>query len=230
MDDRYARQTMLPDFGTEGQSLLQNAKVLIVGVGGLGSPISLYLAGAGVGYLGLIDADVVSVSNLQRQVLYTEDEVGLPKVDCAKKRLKALNNTTKINAYYERLEQNNAEEIIKQYDIIVDGCDNFETRYLIDELSHKLNIPYVFGSIGEYAGMVSVFNHKDAGRFSQLFPKETIPCNYSLPKGVLGPLPGIIGSIEAMEVIKIITQCGTPLCKKLLTIDSQNLLYNIIDI
>jgi len=217
---RYARQTMLPQFGEEGQQKLSSAKVLLVGVGGLGSSISFYLAGAGVGQIGLIDADVVSENNLQRQVLYKESEIGQLKVECAKKRLLELNSNTEINCYPFRFDNENGEKIASQYDIIIDGCDNFSTRYLIDEISYNLNIPYIYGSIGEFKGQVSVFNYKNSCRYQDLYPQEHNDLiNETSIKGVLGPVPGVVGSLQAIETIKIITGIGKPFINRLLTVD-----------
>jgi adenylyltransferase/sulfurtransferase len=220
LSTRYSRQTMLPEFGEEGQKRLAKAKVLLVGVGGLGSPVALYLAGAGVGRIGLVDSDVVSESNLQRQVLYTESEVGQLKVECAKKRLSELNSTITIDCYPVRFEKENAEEIAASYDLIIDGCDNFKTRYLLDEISAKLNIPYIYGSIGEFKGQVSVFNYKNGCRYRDLYPLEN-QTSFDKPvmKGVLGPVPGVIGTLEAIEAIKIITNIGNPLRNRLLTVN-----------
>jgi adenylyltransferase/sulfurtransferase len=229
LNERYSRQMMLPDFGEEGQLKLSNAKVLLVGVGGLGSPIALYLCGAGIGQLGLVDADIVSESNLQRQVLYTTEEIGCLKVDCAKKRLNALNPLVRIDTYPVRFTKENAESIASQYDIIIDGSDNFATRYLMDEISFKLNIPYIYGSIGEFHGQVSIFNLDKNSRYKDLFPQQTIN-DSQVVKGVLGAVPGIVGTWQAMEAVKIITGLGEPLNKKLLTVDLLNLNINIIDI
>lgn len=156
---RYDRQIILPEIGEEGQNKLQKAKVLIVGVGGLGSPIALYLAGAGVGCLGLVDDDSVSISNLQRQVLYSEEELGKPKVVCAAHRLTSLNSEIETRYYSTRLTAENADRIIQEYDIVVDGCDNFDTRYLINDICIKQGKPYVYGAICGFEGQVSVFNY-----------------------------------------------------------------------
>lgn len=156
---RYDRQMILPEIGEEGQRKLKQAKVLIVGVGGLGSPIALYLAGAGVGCIGLVDDDVVSISNLQRQVLYSEKELGKPKAICAAKRLSALNSEITSQPYPTRLTEENAQEIISQYDIVVDGCDNFSTRYLINDICAKTGKVYVYGAICSFEGQVSVFHY-----------------------------------------------------------------------
>ena len=169
---RYARQTMLPEIGEEGQKKLSQAKVLIIGVGGLGSPISIYLTGAGVGTIGLMDDDKFSVSNLQRQILYTEDEVGKSKVFCAEKRLKKLNNDICVIAYEEKLTKENAQSIIAEYDIVVDGCDNFNTRYIISDACEALKKVYVYGAICAFDGQVSVFDYKKGYSYRDLYPDE----------------------------------------------------------
>lgn len=170
--ERYNRQIILPELGEEGQQHIQRAKVLIVGVGGLGSPVALYLTGAGVGTIGLMDDDVVSISNLQRQILYSEAEVGMPKAIQAKKRLEALNSSIQINAYPNRLTTENAAGIISQYDIVVDGCDNFATRYLINDTCVQLGKIYVYGAIRAFDGQVSVFNYQGGPDYRHFFPDE----------------------------------------------------------
>ena len=170
--ERYNRQIILPELGEEGQQRIQRAKVLIVGVGGLGSPVALYLTGAGVGIIGLMDDDVVSISNLQRQILYSEAEVGMPKAIQAKKRLEALNSSIQINAYPNRLTTENAAGIISQYDIVVDGCDNFATRYLINDTCVQLGKIYVYGAIRAFDGQVSVFNYQGGPDYRHFFPDE----------------------------------------------------------
>ena len=171
--ERYNRQIILPELGEEGQQRIQRAKVLIVGVGGLGSPVALYLTGAGVGIIGLMDDDVVSISNLQRQILYSEAEVGMPKAIQAKKRLEALNSSIQINAYPNRLTTENAAGIISQYDIVVDGCDNFATRYLINDTCVQLGKIYVYGAIRAFDGQVSVFNYQGGPDYRHFFPDKT---------------------------------------------------------
>ena len=230
LEERYNRQIILPNFGEEGQRRLQKAKILLVGVGGLGSPIALYLAGAGVGTIGIVEDDIVSSSNLQRQILYQESEIGHDKVFLAQKRISALNSQTHVITYKQRFDEENALSIAHGYDMIIDGCDNFETRYIMDRVSMDLGIPYIFGSIGEYSGMVSVFNTQGAGRYSDLFTQDSISSQPNNTKGVIGPVPGVIGSIEALEAIKIITGCGEPLCGKLFTIDLITLQSHILNI
>ncbi len=222
--ERYNRQILLPEIGQEGQERLKKARVLIVGAGGLGSPIALYLAGAGVGTIGLIDDDTVSASNLQRQVLYTEAEIGLPKAIQAQKHLKALNSELDIRAYPVRLTDENAEEIIKQYDIVADGCDNFKTRYLINDACVRLDKTYVYGAIRAFDGQVSVFNYKGGKTYRDLFPNEAEMLSMPQPpKGVIGFTPGLIGCAEANEVVKIICGYGDIMSGKLWYIDLKTL-------
>lgn len=227
--ERYNRQIMLPELGEEGQRLLQSAKVLIVGVGGLGSPISLYLTGAGVGTIGLVDDDVVSVSNLQRQVLYSESEVGMTKIFQAKKRLEALNSSVHIETYPVRLTPENAETLIAPYDIVVDGCDNFATRYLINDTCVRLGKVYVHGAIRAFDGQVSVFNYQGGPDYRHFFPNEEEMLSMPHPpKGVLGVTPGIVGCVEATEVLKIIGGYGEVLSGKLWVIDLKTMQTHIL--
>lgn len=229
--ERYNRQIILPELGEEGQRRLQRAKVLIVGVGGLGSPIALYLTGAGVGTIGLADDDLVSISNLQRQVLYSEAEIGLPKVTQASMRLKALNSDVKINTYHTRLTQSNAEEIISEYDIVVDGCDNFATRYVINDTCVRLGKVYVYGAIRAFDGQVSVFNYQGGPDYRHFFPDEEEMLSMPHPpKGVLGVTPGIVGCAEATEVLKIIGGYGDVLSGKLWVIDLKTMQTHIISL
>lgn len=225
---RYDRQTMLPEIGEAGQKLLKEAKVLIVGVGGLGSPIALYLAGAGVGCIGLVDDDVVSISNLQRQVLYSEKELGKRKAVCAAERLVALNSEITVRPYPTRLTEENANEIISEYDMVVDGCDNFATRYLINDCCVRLGIPYIYGAICGFEGQVSVFNYgTDKKSYRDLYPDEAEMLRMPPPfKGVMGITPAVVGSIEATEVLKVIGGFGDVLAGKLWTIDLRTLQTN----
>ena len=218
---RYDRQIILPEIGEEGQKKLQEAKVLIVGVGGLGSPIALYLAGAGVGCLGLVDDDLVSITNLQRQVLYSEKELGKPKAIRAAERLSALNSEIRIHPYSTRLTKENAYHIIQEYDIVVDGCDNFATRYLINDICIEQKKPYVYGAICGFEGQVSVFNYGNQKKnYRDLYPdEEEMQRMPPPPKGVMGVTPAIGGSVEATEVLKIICDFGDVLAGELWTID-----------
>lgn len=218
---RYDRQISLPEIGEAGQEKLRQAKVLIVGVGGLGSPIALYLAGAGVGTLGLVDDDKVSISNLQRQVLYAEADLGQPKPLCAARRLKSLNSGINVVAYPYRLDAENASELIREYDIVVDGCDNFATRYLLNDTCRALEKPYVYGAIQGFEGQVSVFHYGEYSRsYRDLYPDEKEASHVPSPdQPVIGVTPAIVGSVEANEVLKLICGYGEPLAGKLWTID-----------
>ncbi|MFR6075342.1 HesA/MoeB/ThiF family protein [Phocaeicola coprocola] len=227
--ERYNRQIQLDEIGEKGQTLLRQAKVLIVGVGGLGSPIAIYLCGAGVGTIGLVDDDKVSETNLQRQILYNETEVGKPKVLCAKERLQKLNSNICIEAYPTRLTKENAQEIISRYDIVVDGCDNFQTRYLINDTCLLLNKVYVYGAIRAFDGQVSVFNYQGGKNYRDLFPDEEEMLSMPAPpKGVLGVTPGLIGCTQTNEVLKIISGYGEVLSDKLWHIDLKTMVTHTI--
>ncbi|MBO9682103.1 MAG: molybdopterin-synthase adenylyltransferase MoeB [Flavisolibacter sp.] len=226
---RYDRHIIIPDFGFEGQKKLKAAKVLVIGSGGLGSPSLLYLAAAGVGTIGIIDFDVVDDSNLQRQVLFGVDEIGKPKVEAAKQRLEALNPHITIKVYNEQLTSQNALDIIRGYDVVADGTDNFPTRYLVNDACVLLGKPNVYGSIFQFEGQVSVFNYKDKDgvlgpNYRDLYP--TPPPPGLVPScaegGVLGVLPGIIGSLQALEVIKVITGIGETLSGRFYIFDALN--------
>ncbi len=219
---RYDRQILLPEFGMEGQEKLKEAKVLVIGCGGLGSPVLLYLAAAGIGTLGIVEDDTIALSNLQRQILYTSDKIGKSKILEAERRLKALNPLVTIVKYDVRLSSLNALAIIKAYDIVVDGTDNFPTRYLINDACVILNKPFVYGAIHRFEGQVALFNYKGSATYRDLFPTPPPPeqapnCSEA---GVLGVLPGIIGSMQALETIKAITEIGEPLAGKLLMLDT----------
>jgi len=225
---RYSRHLVLKDFGLENQEKLKKARVLVVGAGGLGSPALLYLAAAGIGTLGIVDFDTVAISNLQRQVIFTQDDVGRNKADAAADRLHRLNPLIRIEKFPVQLSAANALDLIKQFDVVVDGTDNFPTRYLLNDACVLQNKPLVYGSILQFEGQVSVFNLKNKeGGFStnyrDLFPQPPNP--NSVPNceqaGVLGVLPGIIGSMQASEVIKIITNISNPLMDKLVIFDAQ---------
>ena len=228
--ERYVRHLLLPEIGEEGQRRLCKARVLLVGVGGLGSPIALYLSAAGIVCIGLMDDDVVSISNLQRQILYTEKEIGELKVVCASRRLKELNSELHIDVYPFRLTQENAMDIIPLYDLVIDGCDNFQTRYLLSDVTSQMDIPYIYGAIREFDGQVSVFNLPGGCTYRDLFPEKEISEMSEPSKGVLGVLPGIVGCVEASETIKWITGCGELLNRRLWTIDLLTLQSYIVDI
>ncbi|MBI4355409.1 MAG: molybdopterin-synthase adenylyltransferase MoeB [Candidatus Omnitrophica bacterium] len=215
---RYSRHLIMPEVGIEGQRKLTAAKVLCVGGGGLGSPLSLYLAAAGVGTIGLVDFDVVDASNLQRQVLYTTEDVGKPKLQQAKAHLQALNPHITIRTYETRLTSTNALDIIKDYDIVADGTDNFPTRYLVNDACVLLNKPNVYGSIFRFEGQASVFDASRGPCYRCLYPEPPPPglVPSCAEGGVLGILPGIIGVIQATETIKLILGEGEPLIGRLL--------------
>lgn len=234
---RYSRHLVLRDFGVERQMKLRNAKILVVGAGGLGCPALLYLAAAGVGTIGIIDSDNLEVSNLQRQVLYTVDDLGQNKARAAANRLRRMNPHVEFVVYEERLTSSNAREIIGSFDLVIDGTDNFPTRYLINDACVLLNRPFVYGSILEFEGQATVFNvRKSDGTFSanyrDLFPEppapDTVPnCEQA---GVLGVLPGLIGCIQAGEAIKIVADLGEPLIDRLLIVDSATMEHTMIRI
>ncbi|GAA4884783.1 molybdopterin-synthase adenylyltransferase MoeB [Flaviramulus aquimarinus] len=215
---RYNRHIILSEIGQDGQDKISNAKVLVIGAGGLGCPVLQYLTAAGVGTIGIIDFDVVELSNLQRQVLFGIASLGINKAIAAKERLEDLNDSISIIAYPEQLNYQNAIDLFYQYDIIVDGSDNFETRYLVNDASVIANKPLVFGAIYKFEGQVSVFNYKNGPSYRCLFPnppkKDTVPNCSEI--GVIGVLPGIIGSMQANEVLKVILGLGSPLSGKLL--------------
>lgn len=226
---RYDRHIIIPDFGFEAQKKLKAAKVLVIGSGGLGSPALLYLAAAGVGTIGIVDFDVVDDSNLQRQVLFGVDEIGKPKVEAAKKRLESLNPYIDIKIYNQQLTSQNALEIIREYDVIADGTDNFPTRYLVNDACVLSGKPNVYASIFQFEGQVSVFNYinkegEPGPNYRDLYP--TPPPPGLVPScaegGVLGVLPGIIGSLQALEVIKVITGVGETLSGRFFIFDALN--------
>lgn len=221
--DRYSRHLLLPEVGEVGQAKLLASKILLLGAGGLGSPAALYLAAAGVGTLGLVDADVVDASNLQRQILHATSRVGLPKVDSGETSIRDLNPDVKVVKFQERLTSENVERIFKGFDVVVDGCDNFPTRYLVNDASVFLNKPVVHGSIFRFEGQVTTFVPNSGGPcYRCLYPEPPPPhlapsCQEA---GVLGILPGLIGVVQATEAIKLVLGKGTTLNGRLLTYDS----------
>jgi molybdopterin/thiamine biosynthesis adenylyltransferase/rhodanese-related sulfurtransferase len=222
---RYMRHLLLPEVGTEGQAKLLASKVLLLGAGGLGSPAALYLAAAGVGTIGIVDMDEVDASNLQRQILHNLDRVGDRKVDSAKKTIVSLNPDVDVVTYDTRLSADNILDIITGYDVIVDGADNFPSRYLLNDASVKLGIPVVHGSIFRFEGMVSVFHPLEGPTYRDMVP-EPPPAELApscAEAGVLGVLPGIVGSIQALEAIKLLLGIGEPLIGRILTIDTTDM-------
>lgn len=223
---------MLPEIGIEGQERLREARVLVVGTGGLGTPVSLYLAGAGIGHIGLVDDDKVSTTNLHRQVLYTEAEVGLPKVMLATRRLHALNSDVDVQPYACRLTQDNAATMIQSYDIVVDACDNYRTRYLMNDFCRAQGKPYVYGAVEGFCGQVSVFCFTaEAKNYRDLYPEEEEMCR--LPqtvKGLVGMTPAVVGNVQAHEVMKLVCGYGEVLDGRLWTIDLRTMQSHIIEL
>lgn len=219
---RYSRHFLLPEVGEAGQAKLLAAKVLLLGAGGLGSPTALYLAAAGVGTLGIIDHDVVDLSNLQRQILHTNDRIGMPKVESAKIAIGALNPDVRVVAHQERLSSENVLDIFRQYDIIVDGCDNFPTRYLVNDACVMLGKPNVHGSIFQFEGMASVFDPRSGPCYRCLYPEPPPPgaAPSCAEAGVLGVLPGLVGCVQALETIKLILGTGRPLIGRMVHFDT----------
>ena len=234
--ERYDRQIKLQGFGIEAQEKLPSAKLLVIGAGGLGCPVLQYLTAAGVGNIGIVDDDKVSLSNLHRQILYTTNDIGKPKTEVAFERLNSMNPEIQINFISERITTKNAIQILSDYDLVIDCSDNFPTRYLLDDACRILKKPLIFGAIYQYEGQVAIFNVKDnkgvTTNYRHLFlkppkPEEVPDCNDA---GVLGVLPGIIGTVQATEAIKLITGIGEPLINRLMTInvlDYQTAIFEI---
>ncbi len=225
--NRYSRHLLLPEVGEAGQQKLMGAKVLMLGAGGLGSPAALYLAAAGVGTIGIVDMDVVDESNLQRQILHNLDRVGERKVDSARKTLELINPDLVVNTYDTRLGADNILDILEGYDVVVDGADNFPSRYILNDASVKLGIPVVHGSIFRFEGQITVFDPLDGPTYRDLLP-EPPPAELApscAEAGVLGVLPGIVGSIQALEAIKIILGLGDSLRGRLLAFDALEMTF-----
>lgn len=229
-NERYTRQTILKGFGLVGQQKLAKAKVLVIGAGGLGVPVLTYLNAMGVGKIGVVDNDIVSITNLHRQVLYGQSDVGQSKVIAALEKLKAQNSETEIQVYNAFLTTKNALEIISDYDIVVDTSDNFPTRYLVNDACVILKKPFIYGALHGYEGQVSVFNYENGPTYRCFFPNmpkenEVPNCN---EHGVLGIIPGIIGNLQALEAVKVITGIGEVLSGKLLIFDGLSQSYQKI--
>ena len=220
---RYGKPMLLPNVGESGQIKLKNAKVLVIGAGGLGCPVLQYLAASGIGTLGIVDFDKVELHNLHRQILYSKDTVGKAKVTVAKSTLEHLNPNCNYLSFEEKLTSENAEKLLAPFDVIVDGCDNFSTRYLVNDTCVKLGKPLVYGSILKFEGQIAVFNHKGSKNLRDLFPlppnPEDVP-NCSL-NGVLGTLPGIIGTMMAQETLKLVMD--------LPTLENELVIFNTLD-
>lgn len=220
--ERYSRHILVPEIGLEGQLKLLDAKVLLLGAGGLGSPTALYLAAAGVGTIGLVDDDEVDASNLQRQVIHSTETIGIPKTESARRQIEALNPDVTVNEHRTRLDSSNVIELLSSYDIIVDGADNFPTRYLLNDASVRLNKPVVSASILAFDGQISTFVPHDGPCYRCLYPTPPPPelapsCGAA---GVLGMLPGVMGLMQSLEVFKLITGAGEPLVGRLLLFEA----------
>jgi molybdopterin/thiamine biosynthesis adenylyltransferase/rhodanese-related sulfurtransferase len=227
--NRYKRHLLLPEVGAVGQAKLLDSKVLLLGAGGLGSPAAMYLAAAGVGTIGIVDMDEVDASNLQRQILHNVDRIGDRKVDSAKKTLTMLNPDVDVVTYDTRLSADNILDVISGYDVVVDGADNFPSRYLLNDASVKLGIPVVHGSIFRFEGMVSVFHPLLGPTYRDMVP-EPPPAELApscAEAGVLGVLPGIVGSIQALETIKLLVGIGEPLIGRILSIDTTEMEFRV---
>lgn len=229
-DERYGRQVILPQLGAGGQELLGRASVLVIGAGGLGCPVLQYLCAAGVGRLTVMDHDVVELSNLHRQVLYTEDHLGLPKVDVAVSVLQRMNSNVKLRGVREQLVRENAFDLVGEHDLVMDCTDNFSTRYLVNDVCVVLGKPLVYGAVSGLEGQVAVFNVEGSGNYRDLFPEmpaagEVLNCAEA---GVLGVMPGIIGTLMALEAVKYITGVGALLVNRLMTYHGQSgLMMNV---
>lgn len=229
IDERYLRQMALPQIGERGQARLAVSRVLIIGVGGLGTASSIYLAAAGVGHLGLVDFDVVSRSNLQRQVLYDEYMVGKPKVICAKERLSRLNGDIDIKAINEPVTEDNAMSIISDYDIVVDGCDNMATRLLTSDICHSLGKPYVYGAISEFGGQVAVLCTKGGKTLRDIFGWFSTDA-VKASNAVIGITPGIVGTVQANQTLQLLCGFGEPLIDRLWVADFLTMQASVFDI
>ena len=229
---RYSRHILLPQVGVEGQRRLKSSRVLLVGAGGLGSPVALYLAAAGVGTLGLVEFDAVDLSNLQRQILHGTTAIGTPKLESARERIRDINPHVYVESYDTRLTSANALEIARGYDVIVDGTDNFATRYLVNDTSVLLGIPNVYGAVHRFEGQASVFGTEKGPCYRCLFrqppPPELVPS--CAEAGVLGVVPGLVGTIQATEALKILLGVGDTLAGRLLTIDALSMAFRTIEI
>ena len=229
---RYKRQIILPELGIAGQQKLKNARVLMVGAGGLGCPVLQYLVAAGIGFIGIVDDDTVDETNLHRQILYSADDIGKNKAHVAVEKLSILNPHVKFSAYPVRLSMQNADQLFRTYDLVIDGSDNFPTRYLVNDTCAALNMPLVFGSLFKFEGQVSVFNYHGGPDYRSIFPDppgiDEVPNCAEI--GVIGVLPGIIGTYMANEAIKVICEMGEVLSGKLLCINALDGMSNIFKI
>ena len=230
MKNRYERQMALPEIGIEGQARLAGARALIVGVGGLGCPIALYLAAAGIGALRLVDDDTVSATNLQRQVLYTEAEIGAPKAVCAARHLRDLRGDLDVEIHIERLTEANADRLVSGCDLVLDGTDNYASRYILNSTCARARVPFIYGAVRGLEGQVSVFHAGNTPRdYCELYPPEEGWADIPAEKAVLGMAPGVVGNVQAAEAIKLLAGFGQPLTGRLWTIDLGTMQTNILN-
>ena len=229
IDNRYERQIALPEIGIEGQNRLANARVLLIGVGGLGSPVALYLTAAGIGTLHLVDDDRVSLSNLQRQVIYSEADLGQLKASCAALHLQALNSQISVVAHTERITRENVDRFVHNMDVVIDACDNFATRYIVSDACLRAHIPYVYGAIRGFEGQVSILCTGSTPRtYRDLYPDEEAMLTLITDSRVIGVTPAVVGSVQASEALKLLLGYGEPLIGRLWTIDLRTLQTYII--
>ena len=221
---RYDRQILMPEIGIEGQKKLERAVVTVIGCGGLGSPVLTYLAQAGVGTIRLADDDSVSLDNLQRQILYTEADISSPKAECAARRLRAMNSDITVEAHIVRVDKDNIRSLAEGCDVVVDGCDNFATRYIVGDATAEMGIPYVYGAICEFEGQAAVFNCPPHSRtYRDLWPDQAAVESYSAPKGVMGPTAAFTAAVQASETLKIICGYGATLAGRLWSTDMRTM-------
>jgi molybdopterin/thiamine biosynthesis adenylyltransferase len=230
--ERYKKHLMLPEIGEAGQRKMKSSSVLVVGGGGLGSPVAMYLAAAGIGRIGLVDGDVVDLSNLQRQVLHTTRSIGKKKVVSGKDMIRALNPEVRVETYPENLSELNASAFFQSYDLIIDCTDNLDSRYLINLNCVAQHKPFIHGAVYKFEGQVSVFDTDHGPCYQCVFPVKPDPGQYPLPAqiGLLNTLPGIIGTLQATEAIKMILQIGTPLVGKLLIVDALESSFRVVNL
>lgn len=227
--EKYSRHFLIENFSEDHQEKLKNAKVLVIGAGGLGSAVLLYLAGAGIGTIGIVENDVVTNSNLPRQTLYRQKDIGKHKTALARERILEINPDCQVKLFQQRWEEKDAEQIASGYELIIDCTDNFQSRFLTDKISNKLKIPFVYGAVHQMEGQVAVFNYKKSKSYADFFSNEKSLQNDS-PQGVLGPAAGMIGNLQAAETIKIITGIGEVLANKMLFISLRFNRYKIFNI
>jgi len=227
LDERYARQINLPEMGEIGQKKLEKCSIVVIGAGGLGSPALLYLAAAGIGKITIVDGDIVDATNLHRQILYNEADIGKKKAETAGEKLSNLNSQIIINTISEYLDEKNAKEIIEGHDILIDGSDNIPTRYILDDICKELGIPWVHASIHRFEGQIACFNISGSGGYRELFPDTSAAENVPncAEAGVLGVLPGIIGTIQATQALKICLEIGDDLAGKVLIVDTKTMKF-----